>query len=204
MLTETRKITQTIKARTKEEIPAIVDTLVLAFSSDPVARRMYPNAHQFLAHFPSFIRAFGGKTFEHGTAYFVDRQLGAALWFPPGVSPDEEALITVIQRSVAEADQADLFAVLEQMGHYHPDEPHWYLSLLGVEPSQQGKGYGSALLQHQLRQCDRNDQLAYLESSNPKNIPLYERHGFELLGIIQEGTFPPIFPMLRYPKSVAQ
>jgi hypothetical protein len=38
---------------------------------------------------------------------------------------------------------------------------------------------------------------AYLESSNPRNIPLYERFGFELLGVIQGGDFPPITPMLR-------
>jgi hypothetical protein len=47
---------------------------------------------------------------------------------------------------------------------------------------------------------DRDHMLAYLESSNPKNIPLYERHGFELLGTIQVGTSPPIFPMLRTPR----
>lgn len=202
MLTETHRITPTIKTATQDETYSLVNTLVLAFSSDPVARYMYPSPHQFLTYFPSFVRAFGGKAFEHGTAYFMDNQIGAALWFPPGVSPDEEPLIALIQRSIAEADQPDLFAVLEQMEHCHPQEPHWYLPLLGVEPIQQGKGFGSALLQYQLRQCDRDNQLAYLESSSLKNIPLYERHGFELLGIIQKGTFPPIFPMLRYPQPV--
>jgi ribosomal protein S18 acetylase RimI-like enzyme len=86
------------------------------------------------------------------------------------------------------------------MGRYHPSEPHWYLPMLGVDPSQQGKGFGSALLQHALIQCDRDTKLAYLESSNPKNIPIYERHGFELLGTIQVGTSPSIFPMLRRPR----
>ncbi len=207
MLTETREITSTtsiIHTATQDDAHSLVTTLVLAFSSDPVARYMYPQPYQFLTHFPSFVRAFGGKAFEHGTAYFTDQQIGAALWFPPGVEPDEEPLINLIQHSIAEAKHPELFAVLEQMGHYHPDEPHWYLPMLGVEPTQQGKGHGSALLLQQLRQCDRENQLAYLESSSPKNIPLYERHGFKLLGIIREGTFPPIFPMLRYPKSITQ
>jgi ribosomal protein S18 acetylase RimI-like enzyme len=83
---------------------------------------------------------------------------------------------------------------------YHPSEPHWYLPLIGVDPSQQGKGYGSALLTHALMPCNRDHTCAYLESSNPKNIPLYERHGFEVLGTIQVGTSPPIFPMLRKPR----
>ena len=93
--------------------------------------------------------------------------------------------------------QAEVFAVFEQMGRYHPQEPHWYLPLIGVDPAQQRKGYGSALLQHALRECDRDHAPAYLESSNPANIPLYERHGFRVLATIQVGTSPPIFPMLR-------
>ncbi|MGH9960925.1 MAG: GNAT family N-acetyltransferase, partial [Pyrinomonadaceae bacterium] len=48
--------------------------------------------------------------------------------------------------------------------------------------------------------CDHDQKLAYLESTNPRNIPLYERHGFELLGTIQVGTSPRLFPMLRKPR----
>ena len=52
-------------------------------------------------------------------------------------------------------------------------------------------------MEHALIACDRDHAPAYLESSNPKNIPLYERHGFIVLGTIQVGTSPPIVPMLR-------
>jgi ribosomal protein S18 acetylase RimI-like enzyme len=118
----------------------------------------------------------------------------------PGVALDEEPLIALIERTADQTYQAELFAALEQMGNYHPGERHWYLALLGVEPTQQGKGYGSALMQHTLMECDRNHQLAYLESSNPITISFYEQHGFELLGTIQEGASLSIFPMLRYPR----
>jgi ribosomal protein S18 acetylase RimI-like enzyme len=83
------------------------------------------------------------------------------------------------------------------MGKYHPQEPHWYLPLIGVDPAHQGKGFGSALLGHALEICDRDHLPAYLESSNPLNIPLYRRHGFELLDTLQVGSSPPVFPMLR-------
>jgi ribosomal protein S18 acetylase RimI-like enzyme len=85
------------------------------------------------------------------------------------------------------------------MGHYHPKEPHWYLPMIGVEPTQQGKGYGSALIQNVLKQCDRDCILAYLEASKPANILFYERHGFDLIDTIQVGSSPPIFPMIRQP-----
>ncbi len=119
---------------------------------------------------------------------------------PPQVEPDEEALGALFQRTVPEDLQDDVFALLEQMGRYHPSEPHWYLPLMGVDPRHQGKGLGSALMRHALVPCDRDQTLAYLESTNPKNIPLYERHGFELLGTIQAGSSPPLFPMLRRPR----
>jgi ribosomal protein S18 acetylase RimI-like enzyme len=179
---------------------SIIEVLVRANWEDPAARWVWPDSQQFLTHFPSFVRAFGGKAFTHGSAYYVDGYVGAALWLPPDVHPDEDMLIALLQRTVSEQIQKDFFPVLEQMGRYHPSEPHWYLPLMGVDPSQQGKGFGSALLQHTLMQFDRDNKLAYLESSNPRNIPLYKRHGFELLGSIQIGTSPSIAPMLRRPK----
>jgi ribosomal protein S18 acetylase RimI-like enzyme len=106
----------------------------------------------------------------------------------------------VFQRGVAESDQEQVFAVLEQMGSYHPSEPHWYLPLIGVDPTRQGRGYGSALLQHALRRCDEDQTLAYLESSNPANVSLYERHGFEVVGTIQAGASPTFYPMVRKPQ----
>ena len=56
------------------------------------------------------------------------------------------------------------------MSSYHPSEPHWYLPLIGVDPALHGKGYGSALMEYALIQCDRDQKVAYLESSNPKKI----------------------------------
>jgi ribosomal protein S18 acetylase RimI-like enzyme len=194
-------ITPIIQTATESNETAVIDVLVLAFSADPAARWTWPDPEQYLRHFPSFVKAFGGSAFAHGSAYYVGGYAGAALWLPPEIDPDEDALIALLERTASREIRADAFAVFEQMGRFHPTEPHWYLPLIGVDPSRHGKGYGSALMQHALIPCDRDKKLAYLESTNPKNIPLYERHGFELLGTIQVGTSPPIFPMLRKPRS---
>ncbi len=37
----------------------------------------------------------------------------------------------------------------------------------------------------------------YLDSSNPRNIAFYERHGFRVMGKIQHRSSPMIYPMLR-------
>jgi GNAT superfamily N-acetyltransferase len=187
-------------AATASDEASTIDVLVRAFSTDPVAQWIWPDPQQYYMHFPSFVRVFGGKAFIHRSADYVDGYAGAALWLPPDVLPDEDVLISIFQHSVSEQSQNNVFALFDQMGHYHPSESHWYLPLMGVDPLKQGKGFGSALMQHALMRCDRDNQPAYLESSNSRNIPLYERFGFELLGTIQIGTSPHIFPMLRRPR----
>lgn len=189
-----------VKTATTADKRHVIDTLVLAFSSDPVMRWVYPNSHDYLHHFPGFVKIFGGKAFDHGTAYHAEDFAATALWLPPGVQPDEDALIELIRTSVSEDRQEHLWSVLEQIESYHPAEPYWYLPLIGVDPTQQRKGYGSSLMKRVLARCDQEGTFAYLESSNPENISLYARHGFEILGMIQVGTMPPIVPMLRKPQ----
>jgi ribosomal protein S18 acetylase RimI-like enzyme len=175
-------------------------TIVRAFEQDPAARWLYPEREDYLRHFPAFARAFGGRAFEAGMVHEAAGGKGAALWLAPGTHPDETAVVDLIARSAPKAEQAALFSAFEQMGRYHPDERHWYLPLIGVDPREQGRGYGSALLHRALLRCDAERIPAYLESSNPLNIPLYERHGFEVMGTIQVGRSPPITPMLRRPR----
>ncbi len=189
-----------VRAATPADEAAVVAVLTLAFSTDPAVRWTWPDPQRYLEHFPDLVQALGGRAFAHGNAYCVDDLTGAALWLPPGVGPDEDRLTELVRGTAHKPVQEDVFAVFEQMARYHPHAPHWFLPLIGVDPRWQGEGFGSALMRHALAPCDRNGVLAYLESSNPQNIPLYERHGFELLGTIQVGTSPPIFPMLRRPR----
>jgi ribosomal protein S18 acetylase RimI-like enzyme len=190
----------TIKTATFSDKENIIDTLVLSFSADPVERWLYPGPRAYLTNFPIFLTAFAAKTFESEKAYYVNDYAGAALWLPPNVDLDDEAINTSLEQTLDKQRQPDAFALLEQMSRYHPHEPHWYLAIIGVDAAQQGQGVGSMLMQHSLALCDSDRALAYLESTNPKNIPFYERHGFELLGTIQVGASPPMFPMLRKPQ----
>jgi GNAT superfamily N-acetyltransferase len=107
-------------------------------------------------------------------------------------------LEAVIAGSIGGEKQAEVAAVFERTEHYRPTEPHWYLSLIGVEALHRNNGCGAALLQHRLRQCDREHLPAYLWSSNPLNTSLYERHGFEIAGTIRVGSSPSVLPMLRH------
>jgi ribosomal protein S18 acetylase RimI-like enzyme len=152
---------------------------------------------RYLATMPKVARAFGGNGFARGTVFLADGGAGAAMWLPPGVAPDNEALDALLMESVAKELLPEMEAVVSKMEAFHPKEPHWYLPMIGVDPATQSCGLGSVLMKRGLELCDRDGLPAYLESSNPRNIGLYERHGFEILGHIQAGSSPTLTPMLR-------
>jgi ribosomal protein S18 acetylase RimI-like enzyme len=193
-----------VKTATEVDEARVIDTLRLAFAADPATRWVWPDPQKYLSHFSSFAKAFGGKAFVYKSAHYVGNYSGAALWLPPDVHPDVDQLISLLQSTGSDEARKDGPEIFEKMSGYHPNESHWYLPLLGVDPLHHGKGLGSALLQHALVMCDQDNKYAYLESSNPRNISLYKRHGFELLGTIQVNTSPSIFPMLRKPRKLYQ
>ncbi len=172
-------------------------TLVLAFVTDPGVRWLYPDAHQYLTHFPRFLAAFGGRAFDEKTAWRFRDFSSVALWLPPGAEPDGDAIVAVLTDSVASDKHEDLFSVFEQMDATHPTYPHWYLPWFGVDPALQGQGVGSVLMTQCLAIVDEDKLPAYLETPNPRNISFYVRHGFEVVGATQAGSAPVITMMLR-------
>lgn len=178
----------------------IIDLLVLANCADPFLRWQYTSPSAYLKNLPIFLDALTAKSFETDSVNHVDDYIGTAVWLPPHIELDAEKLLKSFEQTLSNKKLSEALAIDEQMNRYHPREPHWYLVIMGVEPARQGQGIGSKLLGHTLALCDQDSTLAYLESTNPKNIPLYKHYGFELLGIIQVGDAPPIYPMLRKPQ----
>ncbi len=189
-----------VRAARREDEAAVINVILLAFATDPLARWVAPDPVKYLGVMPAFMLAFGGNGFAHNSVDIVGDGLGAAMWLPPGIEPDSERMEAVMAGNVQESVLPDLARVSEEMEKSHPDEPHWYLPLIGVDPVLQGRGIGSVLMRHALERADADGVPAYLESSNPRNIPLYEQHGFEVIRTIQVGSAPPVVPMMRRPR----
>ena len=192
---------QRVEIASRGDRETAVQTITLGFLADPVCRWIWPEAKTYLEAMPAFVVAFGGKAFEVGSAYMADDGKAAALWLPPAVDPDAETIDALFAATVAAETLDDLTAVFAQMDDYHPhDEPCWYLPLIATDPAFIGKGLGAAILEQALRRCDEDGLIAYLESSNPRNMSLYRRHGFEAVGEIQAGSSPTMYPMIRQPR----
>jgi ribosomal protein S18 acetylase RimI-like enzyme len=177
-----------------------VGALVLAFTSDPFIRWLHPEAAQYLKRFPEVLQAFGGAAFTEETVWRLGDFAAVALWLRPGVEPDGDAALAILNMSVASEKLEDLMAVFVQMDEAHPTTSHWYLPWFGVDCALQGQGFGSELLGRCLEILDEDHLPAYLDSTNPRNVPFYERHGFDVTVESRAGTSPPIVSMLRGPR----
>ncbi|MFN2259720.1 MAG: GNAT family N-acetyltransferase [Parasphingopyxis sp.] len=188
---------KTVRTASAVERERAIDTIVLGFAADPFCRWLWPEPAQYLAAMARLVPIFGGKAFDEGTAYATEGFEATALWLPRGVEPDEEAMQALTLETANPEILEDVGALFEAMEEFHPEGEIWYLPLIACDPLHIGNGYGGALMRHALERVDESGLPAYLESSNPRNISLYLRHGFEIVGEIQHGSSPVMTPMLR-------
>ncbi len=172
------------------DLELMADILSDSFAHDPIMNWAIPMTTLYPGFFKLII---DGLYLPKGINHLDEARRGASLWLPPGQDfemPLRLSLLGMIFRLIANKGfgpvknirtQGDFFA------QYHPKEPHYYLQFVGTRQQNQGQGVGSALLKQGTRICDREQMPAYLESSNILNVPLYQRHGFE---VIHEGTIP--------------
>jgi GNAT superfamily N-acetyltransferase len=126
----------------------------------------------------------------------------AALWAPPGrwrtTLREDLMLARPLLHPQLLVRMPMIVTGLLDVERAHPREPaHWYLAILGTDPSSQGQGLGSAVLGPVLEQCDRDGVGAYLESSKERNIAFYARHGFRVTRELQLPRGPTLWAMWR-------
>ncbi|WP_406180067.1 GNAT family N-acetyltransferase [Streptomyces sp. NBC_01006] len=194
-------ITNTPKTATIDDASLIGRTLALAFDDDPMMRWFFPDEAAREARLARYFSTiFTRQYVHHGVCEYTD--VAAAFWVPPGAQdkavPDAE---TIQELSEILGDRAPLFRqAAEAAAGEGPQEPHWYLAVVGADPAAQGQGHGAALLRSGLAKADAARLPVYLESSKPSNLPFYEHFGFTVLGEVQlPGGGPTLWAMRREP-----
>lgn len=168
--------------------PAVAaQILAAAFVDDPTMSWVFrEDRHPKLEALFGFIVDDALEGME--SVHLLDDRACAA-WTPPGTPAwDDERTARFVERCAAvfADDDFERLGTLDEASRAaHPEEPHWYLGILGARPEAQGTGAGTELLGRCLSSfVDRDGLPAYLESSNPRNVTLYLRHGFEVVGDI--------------------
>ncbi len=89
---------------------------------------------------------------------------------------------------------------IQELQKRQPDPHFYYLMMLAVHPSQQGKGLGEVLLNTILTRADAEHKPCYLETSKEKNVAYYQSFGFQVFGhgkLTQAGHTFPYWGMIR-------
>lgn len=179
----------------RERMPALARVLARAFIDDPIVRwplpadvddiedrvrSMFTWAYVDLADLGMVWEAAGGH--------------GVAVWVPPGGAAQLIASDRQVRERLAALtdDGGRRYGVLwDWIEDQLPDEPHWFLDALGVEPLRQSRGIGTALVRWGLERAAADDVPVTLETGRLDAIRYYERFGFRVVG---EGEPEPAGP----------
>lgn len=197
-------ITNTPQAATLDDAPSISRTLARAFEDDPMMGWFFPGG---ASREPDLVRYFTTIfTRQYGRHGVCERTASAAaFWVPPEgqekAVPDAD---TIAELEEILGDRAPLFRdAVEAAAQHGPQEPHWYLAVVGADPGARGQGHGAALLRSGLAKADAAGLPVYLESSKPDNLPFYQHFGFTVLGEARlPGGGPVLWVMRREPRAV--
>lgn len=181
-----------------------------AFVNDPFLCYLAPNAVKRKRLTPEFVGIVVNYCALYGEVWTTATQWGAACWLPPGkTSPTLSGMIKTgmltMPLKFGWAGFQRFLAVVNYTEALHKQfagGPHWYLWGMGIDPAQQRKGIGSALLQPVLAQADQAGLPCYLETQNAANLSFYQKHGFAVVsdGVVPKETLQ-VWAMVRTPQA---
>ena len=171
--------------------PASRAILKQAFADDPIMHIIFPGKMYDLL----------GERFFGMVAWMLHRSFGmsevvetedgtvcaVALWQPAqttwGAQARQIILLAWMVWRIGLKGMSKLWPLMmaTERKRFHHAPTADYLQCIGVDPSFQGQGIGSLLLTVGLERAQASGVPSYLESSQPRNIPFYRRHGFTIL-----------------------
>lgn len=193
-----------VRGATADDRRDVIETLTRAFSGDAIVRFLFSDeetyehrASLFFGHYFD-VRLAGGEVFVCGD----DEVAGASLWNPPGGNRLGSAFVEEHwQRTVVRAIEPDEVARYEAFKKalevITPEQPHWYLGLLGTDPARQRTGVARALLTPMLARADADRVPVFLETGMPRNVTVYERFGFVIAAEADVPAGPRVWGMVR-------
>ncbi|MFD2077612.1 GNAT family N-acetyltransferase [Actinopolymorpha cephalotaxi] len=198
-----------IAVATPADRDRVIGSLVAAFSGDPVLRYLFPDEDTY----PTYAGAFFGDLFDrrvHSRTIWTIGGASVAMWQPPSIGTGPaDPLGTAGDESGDQAGDnlearlpADVWArvrTYDEAVHVAlPTTPFWYLGVLGTHPDSAGRGFGHAVMNAGLRRAAADGLPAVLETSNPANVEMYRRAGWQVTHTVDEPL--PIWVMTQLPR----
>ena len=173
----------TVAQASPDRLGAVASVLGRAFVTEPMMRWPLGDHGDVEQRFVQCFEYFLESLVELGVVWEAGTAMGASVWIP---SDQRDAW------REAQTREPRVHALTEDGGRRYdtfwewieskiPDEPLWHLDSIGVEPSAQGRGIGSALVESGLTRARAAHAGVFLETGTPRNVPYYERFGFHVV-----------------------
>jgi ribosomal protein S18 acetylase RimI-like enzyme len=173
----------------------VVDTVVSAFESDPAFRYFFPDDADYRRHAGKFVGYLFAKRVSRQTVWVIDGGAAVAMWDPPAAATVDhgalrqrqagQSLVAAPAQPTLDLPAATIARITAYDSDIHaalPSGPHWYLGLLATHPDFAGRRWGRTVMNPGLERAAADRLPAYLETSNPYNVGLYRRAGWEVAG----------------------
>ena len=203
---------KTVRALRPGEMAELVALYQRAFWDDPAIVHLMPNERTRAAPMDAYMRMAIRYGLRWGRVQTIEQEgrlRVGAVWLPPGSAPASTikqircGFIQLLLSNLNWRSLRNFFALgnkLEEMHKKDVPKQHWYLWLLAVDPSDQGKGLGSAIVAPELREADTANAPCYVETAKVVNLDFYQKQGFVIKREIKmPGEDPPLWTLIREP-----
>ena len=174
-----------------EQLPHASRVLARAFQDDPAWVWVIPDPERRAATLPWLFRI--GFEVTSADVWTTPAVEGVARWLPPGggalrLGASLRALVATPLR-LREATPRFLAygRAVESLRARVAPGSHWYLAGIGVDPAEQRRGVGAALVGPGIEGSIRDRVPAVLLTNSAANLSFYGGHGFE---VVREGETP--------------
>jgi ribosomal protein S18 acetylase RimI-like enzyme len=176
-------------SRSPDRIRDISMMLSRAFIEDPFYKYIMPNESSRLRKLNLWMNCMVRYGLEYGQIHITGEPItGIAIWLKP-----ENPMINnigMIRMGMGRvpfilglSGFTRMMKVTSEWEQLHKKETpnHWYLMVLGVDPSYQGRGIGSSLIQPVIKQADLDRIPCYIETMTQKDVKFYQNRGFNIV-----------------------
>jgi len=189
-------------AATADDVPAVAVCLTSAFYTDPLwGVWSFPDEAARARPLHDLMRFWAQAGVRRQCVRMTPAAEAVAVWVPPGepeLTGEEESAFEALIGELFGARADQLMALFDRFEEHHPrEEPHYYLSLWATHRDHAGRGVGTSLLRENLAEIDAHRMPAYLESTNPVNVPRYEALGFRRRSEFSSPHGPKVTTMWR-------
>jgi ribosomal protein S18 acetylase RimI-like enzyme len=171
------------RAATAADLPGVVTCLARAFHEDPLwGQWSFPDEATRPRLLTRFVEFWMESALHPPWLRVADGCAAVAVWMPPGVkelTEEQERRLGSVLDDLFGYRAPELEALFAQFEAHHPEEPlHYSLGWWATDPRHAGRGIGTAVIREDLARIDAEHMPAYLENTNPRNLPRYEALGF--------------------------